>query len=81
MKRTSHNNRSLLNHGPGKGDKDRTSDTATFNANLEAIKFSGVPASEDHTFRKTGQGRAVKTYGTPQTVTVFARLTSKPVIH
>ena len=81
MKRTRNRNRSILNHGTGKGDKDRTTNPAAFNANLEGIKFSGVPATEDLTFRKTGQGRAVKSYGSAHSPTVFARLTSHPIIH
>lgn len=31
-----------LNHGAGKGDKDRTTDRKAFLANLDEVKFTGV---------------------------------------
>lgn len=80
MKRTSNHNRSLLNHGPGKGDKSRVDDVAAYDANLAAISFSGLKASEDPDFKKRG-GKCVKTYGAAPAPTMFEVLTSKLIIH
>jgi hypothetical protein len=60
--------------GAGKGDADRTTDSAAYKANLAEINFP-----RDNTgFVKRG-GRLVKTYS-PAPPTIFGTV-SKPVIH
>jgi hypothetical protein len=52
-----------LNHGPGKGDKDRTANVAQFHANMAEVQLSGVPASADPEFCTVSPGRRRKVYG------------------
>lgn len=50
-----------FNHGPGKGDKDRTADKTAYQRNIAEIEFSGVSGVV-----KTARGWK-KTYGPPAT--------------
>lgn len=52
----------LNGRGPGKGSADRTGNRKQFNKHLECVKMSGVPASQDATFRNRGAGRFIKKY-------------------
>ena len=72
--------RDLLNHPGqnGKGDADRTTDDAAYAKNLEGVKMSGVPVSEDPTFERRG-GTYRKVYG-QRDVQPDVKLT-KPIIH
>jgi hypothetical protein len=79
-KSSGHTNRSLLNHGPGKGDGDRTTNVAAYKDNLEQVKFSGIRASQDPSFERTG-GKSVKHYGPRVPITLFSVLSSSLVIH
>lgn len=63
----------------GKGDKNRTTDQAAYNANLAEVQFSGVPANQDPAF-KTNGAKSVKRYGAPAHET-FEKLSGKIVIH
>lgn len=78
-KSTGPTNRSLLNHGPGKGDKSRVEDAVAYEENLSQVHFSGVPASQDPSFEKRGT-KSVKVYG-QRAVVPDVKLTSKPIIH
>jgi hypothetical protein len=74
-------NQRIVNHGAsGKGDKDRTADSATFNANLGQVKFSGVPASQDGSFCHVG-GKSIKRYGTECKPVTFATVRGRVIIH
>lgn len=47
----------LFNHGPGKGDTQRPTDTRAFRANFDEIKWGGT------IMRRVTRNRYRKTYG------------------
>jgi hypothetical protein len=73
------NNRRILNHGGGKGDKSRVTNEKIYQANMAEVQFSGVPASADPAFEQLGS-KSVKFYGVRATIP-DVKLTGKPIIH
>ena len=71
--------RDIVHHGVGKGDASRVDNDARYLKNLEAVQFSGVPASRDSTFESNGQTR-VKIYG-PRKPVPDVVMRGKIIIH